>query len=97
VSRFGPVFDSLLAMTGPTEQLTLPRFVDEHVPCSRHRRPDSEALGDRIDVIELKILGGPTPNAATAEHLDELGPTLLPADFVVVPQVLGTCLACVDH
>jgi len=53
VSRFRPVLDGLLPMTGATEQLALQGLLGQLIPCSRHAGTHGEALGSRIEGVRV--------------------------------------------
>ena len=97
MGHFGPVLDSLLNVANLAEQLTFESLSDQDIPRSGEACAHSEALGGRVDVIELEIPFGPAANAAAAEHLHKLITTTVPPGLVVAPEVLGTCLASLGH
>jgi len=58
-------------MAGLAEQLALGGFRDQDVPRLGQASADTKALGRRVGVIELKVLGGPAAYALATKHLDE--------------------------
>jgi hypothetical protein len=83
VNGFVTVLSTLLPVARAAEQLALQGFFDQDIPGSRHASTHGEPLGSRIAVIELKILGRSTPDAAAAQHLDELCSAPLFSSLVV--------------